>query len=87
MDYKKTNAPTNTVTRDIMDLCENTGNIYVNEECSFPATVYVSGMFNYLVTDEALTAKPSSAVPSRDSRSASMSSSPAVRHRLLPLPR
>ena len=28
MDYKKTNAPTNTVTRDIMDLCENTGNIY-----------------------------------------------------------
>lgn len=28
MDYKKTNAPTNTVTRDIMDLCEETGNIY-----------------------------------------------------------
>ena len=28
MDYKKTNAPTNTVTRDIMDLCEDTGNIY-----------------------------------------------------------
>ncbi|MBQ9559346.1 MAG: DNA-directed RNA polymerase subunit omega [Bacteroidaceae bacterium] len=28
MDYKKTNAPTNTVTRDIMNLCEETGNIY-----------------------------------------------------------
>lgn len=28
MDYKKINAPTNTVTRDIMDLCDETGNIY-----------------------------------------------------------
>ncbi len=28
MDYKKTNAPTNTVTRNIMDLCDRTGNIY-----------------------------------------------------------
>ena len=28
MDYKKTNAPTNTVTRDIMDLCDETGHIY-----------------------------------------------------------
>ena len=28
MDYKKTKAPTNTVTRDIMNLCEVTGNIY-----------------------------------------------------------
>ena len=28
MYYKKTNAPTNTVTRDIMDLCDETGNIY-----------------------------------------------------------
>ncbi len=28
MDYKKTNAPTNTVTRDIMTLAEETGNIY-----------------------------------------------------------
>ena len=28
MDYKKTNAPTNPVTRDIMDLCDETGNIY-----------------------------------------------------------
>ena len=28
MDYKKTNAPTNTLTRDIMDLCDETGNIY-----------------------------------------------------------
>lgn len=28
MDYKKTNAPANTVTRDIMDLCDETGNIY-----------------------------------------------------------
>lgn len=28
MDYKKTNAPTNTVTRDVMDLCDETGNIY-----------------------------------------------------------
>ncbi|MBR3513632.1 MAG: DNA-directed RNA polymerase subunit omega [Bacteroidaceae bacterium] len=28
MDYKKTNAPTNTVTRDIMKLADETGNIY-----------------------------------------------------------
>ena len=28
MDYKKTNAPTNTVTRNIMDLCEDTGIVY-----------------------------------------------------------
>lgn len=28
MDYKKTNAPTNTVTRDMMDLCSDTGNVY-----------------------------------------------------------
>ena len=28
MDYKKTNAPSNTVTRDMMDLCAATGNIY-----------------------------------------------------------
>lgn len=27
MDYKKTNAPSNTVTRDMMDLCADTGNI------------------------------------------------------------
>ena len=28
MDYKKSTAPTNTVTRDVMELCEETGNIY-----------------------------------------------------------
>lgn len=28
MDNKKINAPTTTVTRDLMDLCEDTGNIY-----------------------------------------------------------
>lgn len=28
MDYKKTNAPTNTVTRDIIALSNNTGNVY-----------------------------------------------------------
>lgn len=28
MDYKKTNAPTNTVTRNMMELCEDTGNVY-----------------------------------------------------------
>ena len=28
MDYKKTIAPTNTVTRNMMDLCEDTGNVY-----------------------------------------------------------
>ncbi len=28
MDYKKSNAPTNTVTRDVMALSEETGNIY-----------------------------------------------------------
>lgn len=28
MDYKKSNAPVNTVTRNIMDLCDDTHNIY-----------------------------------------------------------
>lgn len=28
MDYKKSKAPSNTVTRNIMDLCKDTGNIY-----------------------------------------------------------
>ena len=28
MDYKKSKAPVDTVTRDIMDLCVDTGNIY-----------------------------------------------------------
>ena len=28
MDYKKSKAPTNTVTRNIMDLCDETDNIY-----------------------------------------------------------
>ena len=28
MDYKKSNAQVNTVTRNIMDLCDETGNIY-----------------------------------------------------------
>lgn len=28
MDYKKTDAPTTTITRDMMDLCKDTGNIY-----------------------------------------------------------
>ena len=28
MDYKKSKAPINTVSRNIMDLCRDTGNIY-----------------------------------------------------------
>ena len=28
MDYKKSKAPVNTVTRNIMELCKDTGNIY-----------------------------------------------------------
>lgn len=28
MDYKKANVPTTTVTRDVMDLCKDTENIY-----------------------------------------------------------
>lgn len=28
MDYRRTNAPLTTVTRDLMELCEDTGNIY-----------------------------------------------------------
>ncbi len=28
MDYKKTNAPTTTVTRDMMELCADTQNVY-----------------------------------------------------------
>lgn len=32
MDYKKINAPVNTQTRDIIALCEDTGNIYETVE-------------------------------------------------------
>lgn len=28
MDYRKTNAPNNTITRDMMELCADTGNVY-----------------------------------------------------------
>ena len=28
MDYRKTNAPTNTITRDMIQMCADTGNIY-----------------------------------------------------------
>ncbi|MDR0428072.1 MAG: DNA-directed RNA polymerase subunit omega, partial [Dysgonamonadaceae bacterium] len=28
MDYRKTKAPTNTITRDMMSLAEETGNVY-----------------------------------------------------------
>jgi DNA-directed RNA polymerase subunit K/omega len=28
MDYKKSNAPTNTIVRNMMDLCKETGNVY-----------------------------------------------------------
>ncbi len=28
MDYRKSNAPTNTITRDMMKLSEDTGNVY-----------------------------------------------------------
>ncbi len=28
MDYKKTNAPLNTVTRDMIELSQDTGNVY-----------------------------------------------------------
>ena len=28
MDYKKSNAPSNTVTHDMMELCADTGNMY-----------------------------------------------------------
>ena len=44
MDYKKTNAPTNTVTRDMMELCENTGNVY--------ETVAIIGKRSYQIASE-----------------------------------
>ena len=28
MDYKKTNAPSNAITRNMVELCEDTGNVY-----------------------------------------------------------
>ena len=28
MDYKKTNAPSNTIIRNMVELCEDTGNVY-----------------------------------------------------------
>jgi DNA-directed RNA polymerase subunit K/omega len=28
MDYRKTNAPTSTITRDMLELCADTGNVY-----------------------------------------------------------
>ena len=34
MDYKKTNAPATTVTRDMMELCADTGNVYETDRKS-----------------------------------------------------
>ena len=28
MDYKKSTAPTNTINRNLMEMCDETGNIY-----------------------------------------------------------
>ena len=39
MDYKKSNAPTNTVTRNMMELCEDTGNVMM-ELCEDTGNVY-----------------------------------------------
>ena len=46
MDYKKTNAPATTVTRDMMELCADTGNVY--------ETVAIIGKKNFsnLFSDE-----------------------------------
>lgn len=44
MDYKKTNAPLNTVTRDLVDLSEETGNIY--------ETVYIIAKRSNQIADE-----------------------------------
>ena len=49
MDYKKSKAPVNTVTRNIMDLCEDTGNGYTfllrkfNGQLSVSLIGYASG--------------------------------------------
>jgi len=34
MDYRKTNAPTTTVTRDMMELCEDTGSVEIKNDLS-----------------------------------------------------
>ena len=43
MDYKKTNAPSNTVTRDIIALCEDTGNIYETVEIIARRAIQIAG--------------------------------------------
>ena len=42
MDYKKSKAPTNTVTRNIMDLCDETGNIYESVAIMFKRANQIS---------------------------------------------
>jgi len=43
MDYKKSTAPQNTVTRDIVALCEDTGNIYETVEIIARRANQISG--------------------------------------------
>ena len=45
MDYKKTNAPATTVTRDMMELCADTGNVY-ETVADKPLTIIYSGARN-----------------------------------------
>ena len=45
MDYRKSNAPTNMVTRDMMKLSEETGNVY---ETDSDCRIYVTRFFTQL---------------------------------------
>ncbi len=62
MDYKKTTAPVNTVTRDIMNLCDETGNIY-------ESVAIIGKRANQIATDlkQELTKKLQEFAPSTDS--------------------
>ena len=57
MDYKKTNAPTNTVTRDMVALSSDTGNIYetvciLNYQFNHTSSFFVLSTINSLSSTE-----------------------------------
>ena len=60
MDYKKTNAPTNTVTRDMVALSSDTGNIYETvciiakraNQIAVDGEGAITSAIDYVVSDE-----------------------------------
>ena len=57
MDYKKTNAPTNTITRDMADFREKTGNVYESIAIMGKRANQISTDINYYYYDNSVSVR------------------------------